>query len=167
MTAPTVAAVDAVLGAAAMLMPVRELEGNRGRFIEAMQFFTGGRAGDPWCADLVYYVGAHVLGSVRWPLPRTGSCDEVLRFARARGILRERPARGHVFLVLKSETDAVHAGFVDGVFDDASWRSREGNSNELGAREGIGVYANTRGTSVDTRRYVFVDWPALVPGSGA
>lgn len=165
MTAPTMAVVDAVLGAAAMLLPVREVPRNRGRIVEAMQLFAGGQADEPWCADFLYYVGANVLGSVRWPLPRTSSCDALLSFARAHSVLRDRPTRGDVFLVLRTDTDAVHTGFVSRTFDDGSWRTLEGNSNELGERDGVGVFANTRGVVTDRRRYAFIDWPAIVPGN--
>lgn len=149
---------DAVIGAAQMLLPVREVPENRGRMVEAMQAFAGGVPGESWCADLVYYVGAHVMGTTRWPLPRSGACRDLQRAAAEHRIARPAPAAGDVFLVLDAAGVAHHTGFVSRVNGDETWQTVEGNSNDSGSREGVGVFANTRGGPSDARHYVFVRW---------
>lgn len=158
--------VELVLLALPLLDGIDEVPSNRGRAVELMQKVGGGTAGDPWCADLVSYVGHALLGA-RWPLPLTGSCDALLRAARMKGLLKETPQPGDVFLRLKSVDDADHAGFVLAVNGPAlrdGFRTLEGNTNDGGGREGTGVYRRTRGTVNDASRYVFVrwaDWPGL------
>lgn len=166
MTAPTAAApnpaitvVGAVLAAAGLLEPVRELVGrtNDGYMVRAIQQATGTRPPDPWCASFVAYVGRGVLGA-RWPLPPTASCDVLLEVARTKGWLGETPERGDVFLVLRSDADAVHTGFVTGVDAERRFRTLEGNSNGGGSREGDGVYRLTRGGGADRNTYAFIRW---------
>lgn len=152
--------VELVLLALPLTDGIDEVPSNRGRAVALMQRVTGGSPGDPWCADYVAYVGSTVLGA-RWPLRLTGSCDELLADARMKGLVRETPQPGDLFLVMKSATDAVHTGFVTSVFGPAlrdGFRTAEGNTNDGGGREGTGTYRRTRGTVADTARYVFVRW---------
>jgi hypothetical protein len=156
--------VDAVLGCAVALDPVRELDGNRGYFVDALNDSTGAPHGSPWCASFLYYVGTRALGSARWPLPRSAACDDLLRFATKNGILRATPTRGNVFLVLNpaNPSDAVHTGFVELAKMGGAFSTVEGNSNDDGSREGVAVVRLQRGGDKDKRRYVFVDWESLV-----
>lgn len=159
--------IDAVLAAARLLLPVREIAGqnNRGRFVEAIIASTGNKPGDAWCASAVYYLGRGILGA-RWPLPRTASCDELLKFARAREILRPSPRRGDVFLRLHTDTDAVHTGFVDETPDPSQppkgFRVLHGNSNGAGSRDGDGFHEGRLGGPSDPYRYVFARWADLL-----
>lgn len=162
---PTMPAVDAVLAAAALLLPVREIAGqpNHGAMVRAILASVGLAEGNPWCMAFVSYAGHGVLGA-RWPLPRTGSCDVALEAARAHGLTVTAPARGDLFLIMKSRTDATHVGFVTGVDADGRFRTLEGNTNAGGGREGDGVYQRVRGGAVDRAAYLFVRWPsALLP----
>jgi len=146
---PTIPVVDAVLGCAIALDPVQELQGqqNRGYFVDAINDFCGSPRGSAWCLCFVHYVGIHALGSTRWPLGRNGSCDVLLQLAKKLGVLRESPVRGAVFLRLNPDNsaDATHAGFVDRVLADGSFKTVEGNSNNEGAREGQAVVRLQRG----------------------
>jgi hypothetical protein len=151
--------VDAVLAFARGLLPVREAGANRGRFVEAIINYGGGIPGQPWCAYFIYYIGRRMLGA-SWPLPKTGSCDVLLEWARTRGMLQNTPARGALFLVMKSPTDATHVGFVDDLMPDRSdtaFLTVEGNSNDKGIRDGDGVVANVRGETGITA-YRFIHW---------
>ena len=169
---PALRVVDAVLRCAASHLAVREVPGNHGRFVNAIQAYAGGKDGEPWCADWVYYVAHHMLED-QWPLPRTGSCDVLLRFAETHDLLTERPDVGGLFLVLTPTNlrDAVHVGFVEALHPERgplAFQSLEGNSNEMGEREGIGVFRNLRGYDAfrthpaDARHYAFVDWVRLL-----
>lgn len=155
--------VDAFLGAMEMLDPVKELPGNRGYFVDAINEDAGSPLASAWCLNTVGYAGRHVIGK-RWPLPRTGSCDELLRFAKAKGIVRDKPVRGAIFLKLNpaNPNDATHAGAVLEVLDDGRFGTWEGNSNDTGSREGTDVVHLTR--NPHTAHYVFIDWEALVDG---
>lgn len=153
----------AVLNSARMMLPVREAGANRGRFVEAIIRYAGGLPGEPWCASFVYYVGHKMLGGLGWRLPKTRSCDVLLEHARAQGTLYDeevRPEPGWLFLVMQSDKDATHVGFVDVVLPDGRFTTIEGNSNDRGVRDGDGVVANTRDPKGPTR-YAYIDWPSL------
>jgi hypothetical protein len=157
----------AVLRAARMLLPVREAGQNLGRFVETIIRYAGGTPPEPWCASFEYYVGHQMLGS-RWPCPKTRSCDVILEWARAKELLREQPTPHAIFLILRSETDAFHTGFVEGIAPEQgpnAFRTVEGNGNDDGSANGDGVYSLIRGEEKDaktgrpdTSRYVFVPW---------
>ena len=155
--------VEAVLRAARLCLPVREAGQNTGRFVDAIIRFAGGTPGEAWCASFVYYVGRKMLGEA-WPLPKTRSCDVLLEFARTRGVLHDAtvpPTSGCLFLVMASDTDATHVGFVDAILPDGRFTTIEGNSNDRGVRDGDGVVANTRDPHGATR-YAFIDLPTLL-----
>ena len=142
---------------------------------------TGFRPGEAWCAYAVQSVGQRALGARlsggAWPLPRTGDCDELLTYGRAHGVLRSKPQRGDVFLVLASDSDAVHTGFVATPdADGETFATIEGNSNGGGSREGWIVAARPERATDPAGRYVcrFVRWADLLgdivhaaPGLGA
>jgi hypothetical protein len=162
-------AVDAVLGCAIALDPVQELPGqpgarNRGYFVDAINTFCGSPLGSAWCLNFVHYVGVHALG-IAWPFPeRNGNCDWLLALATRRGLVRELPMRGGIFLRLnnRNAADANHAGYVERVFNDGSWRSVEGNGAEDGSAEGKAVVRLTRAHRADPKRYAYVDLPAAL-----
>lgn len=152
---------DFLVRAARLLLPVREAGQNRGRFVETIIRTAGGKAGEPWCAYFVYYVG-HGLFGKQWPLPKTGSCDVLLKHCVDRQMMSPVPIPGGLFFVMRpgSETDAVHVGFVANRIPDADDDDRdpfetvEGNSNDKGVRDGDGVVSNVRGrTGYDTYRF--------------
>jgi hypothetical protein len=122
---------------------VRELTGaNDGDWVEAIQRTTGNRRGDPWCASFVNFV-LQMAYRGRNPLPRTASCDVLLKFGRTKGWITAAPSTGDVFLVVKGPSDAVHTGFVSHVHGETVG-TIEGNTNSGGSREGWGVFARER-----------------------
>lgn len=161
--------VESVLAGAALTEGIEEVPpgSNRGRAVELCQRATGNEPGAPWCASWVARVGATMLAE-RWPLPRTASCDRLLEFARAKNLLREAPLPGDVFLVLKSDADAVHTGLVTQVYGGGrdGFATIEGNTATDGGREGTGVYRRIRGTHADRARYAFVRWTAALTIAG-
>lgn len=155
----TVPITKAVLSVARACLPVREASPNWGRFVQAIIESAGGTKPEPWCASFVYYCGTAVAGRA-WPLPMTRSCDILLEHARKHNLLVETPAPGDVFLVMKTDTDAVHTGFVDVLRPDlapGAFETLEGNTNTDGSSNGIGVFELTRGMTTKTR-YVFIRW---------
>ena len=162
MSVYAIPAVDAVLAVASALLAVRESGSNSGRFVNYIQRYGGGKDGEPWCSYFIYFVAHHALRSA-WPLPRTGSCDILLRDAERQGLVVENAVRGGLFFVMNKDNtnDAVHVGFVDEVKPERgphAFYTCEGNSNEMGSREGVGVFHNLRGMPDDHRPYVFADW---------
>jgi hypothetical protein len=59
----------------------------------------------PWSAAFVHHVGFHShydedAEASNWPLPRTGSCSVLARFAESRGLLHgDPPRRGEIMLL--------------------------------------------------------------------
>lgn len=155
----SISPIGAVLAVARACLPVREAGDNRGRFVEAIIASAGGLPGEPWCASFLYYCGYAVFGR-QWPLPMTRSCDVLLEYARTKKILYDKPAAGDVFLVMRTPTDAIHTGFVEALRPDKgpnAFQTLEGNTNNDGSSNGIGVFSNIRGVTTSTK-YKFVRW---------
>lgn len=153
---PTLDPSSTIIRAAKMLTPIREAGQNRGRFVEAIIKYAGGKPGDKWCAAFVYYVGHKMLGAL-WRLPKTLSCDELLLYAEKHNMLSHVPYPGCLFLVMASPTDATHVGFVAEVLVENRFTTVEGNSNDRGLRDGDGVVSNVRNTDGPTT-YKFIVW---------
>lgn len=164
---PPVRMTAAVLAVARATLPVREASPNWGRFVQAIIESAGGTGPESWCASWVYYCGSRVMGR-EWPLPMTRSCDILLEFGRKHGLMVPADAPllpGDVFLALRSENDAYHTGFVDIPRPDLAKRAfetLEGNTNDDGSANGIGVFELIRGKTPKTR-YEFVRWAAPAP----
>lgn len=116
---------------ARLFLFVREAQAqNTGQRVEAIQRWSGGEAGQSWCAffatmvlDIAYQGAA--------PIPRTGSCDDILHLAQKKGWLRERPAVGDLYLYLNNPQDAHHVGIVTDV-DAAGFLGLSGNTSPDG-----------------------------------
>ncbi len=160
--------VEGVLARARQFLFVREAAGNKnaGRWVEAIQRIGGTTRGQPWCACFVFLVLGLWYDGVP-PLTYTPGCDELLREAKAKGILFTDPEPGDLFLLLKSPTDAIHTGFVTEGITATHFGSIEGNASNPEApptREGFGVFerpvshpkARRRG-----RNYVFIRYRLL------
>lgn len=139
---------------------VREVGDNSGKRVREYQAATTlGGSHWPWCAAFVAFIIALVCRALKiknlWC--NSASCDVILAFARAQGILHSTPQPGDVFLVMASKYDATHTGFVISV-NGARFTEISGNTNNTGSRNGNGVYRQTR-TNGD--RYLFVRWMDL------
>lgn len=148
---------DLVLGIAAALDFVREepRNSNKGQAVERFLLTTGFKTPQPWCAAYVAYVGESALGK-RWPLPLTAGCATLHDAATRRGILREKPAYGDVFLIYyPSKNRMAHTGFVTEVLADGRCRTLEGNTNGGGSRDGWGVFPRIRTFGPNDR---FIRW---------
>lgn len=147
---------DLLLRAIPLTEGIQEVGGqNRGRAVEIIQKFTGNGPGDAWCASFVARCGKQMLGS-DWKLPKTASCDVLLRFAQKNDVLFDKPERGAVFLRMRTPTDAIHTGFVEAIVSATEWTAWEGNTNPHGGREGFGVFRRTRGK--EKPPYKFIYW---------
>ena len=158
---------EAMDAAFRLLSFIREIPeaSNAGPGVEAMQRSTGHGPGTFWCACGLYYVGSGLYGA-DWPLPRTASCDELYKFAKAKSWLVDRPAAGDVFLVRPRKPDpknpSEHVGYVRKAFADGSfltWECNAADPKRTASRNGTGVFSRTRGTHADTARYDFIRLP--------
>jgi hypothetical protein len=149
--------VELVLAAARALRFVREepKSSNRGQGVEAIQRSTGNGPGDPWCASYVTYCGVAAIGQA-WPLPASGSCASLGRYAEEHGLLvTGPPERGDVFLLWYPKLDRfAHTGFCT----DSTGTTLEGNTGQKGEREGWGVFERTRTFGENDR---FIRWRSL------
>jgi len=135
--------VEGVLARAKQFTFVREIGGpNRGPWVEAIQRVGGGKPGDAWCACFVGFV-LSLWYDGKPPLKMTAGCDEMLADCAKRGFIVAAPQPGDLFFLMRSPTDAYHVGFVTGVAKDR-FGTIEGNTNDDGSADGIGVFERSR-----------------------
>jgi hypothetical protein len=125
---------------------------NGGPDVEKYLASVGLGGGYAWCAAFVYWcasqTGPHAL-------PRTGGVQKMWRDGLAAGLpaLRtsealaepSRIAPGMVFFIAHGGGTG-HTGFVEGMHPDGRLITIEGNTNDGGSREGIGVFRLQRRT---------------------
>jgi hypothetical protein len=146
----------AVLGVARAMTWVREIGENRGQAVEAILASVHLPPGSPWCAAFVSYCGRAALGGF-WPLPMAGGCATLAEAADAKGLLRPTPAPGAIFLLYSSDLERFHhTGFI--VLPaplPGHYATVEGNTNDGGSPEGVGVFQRERQFTSEDR---FVWW---------
>lgn len=134
---------DYALQIAAGEIGVREAGRNRGIRVEMFQAAAGAHPGDPWCASFVvwaYKEACHGL-SLEMPLPVTPGALALWR--RGDPIHHwHQPSPGAVF-VLDHGGGMGHCGFVESI-TPLHIVTVEGNTNDSGGREGVGVYRRIR-----------------------
>jgi len=138
-------AVETLISVARAHLWVREYGGpNRGQGVEAILALVHLKAGAPWCAAFISYIGRAVFGRA-WPLPLVGGCATLGDVAKAKGILRTEPQAGDVFLLyLPTKRRFGHTGFITAVHPDGSCGTIEGNTSPDGSPEGTGVFERVR-----------------------
>ncbi|MDH4195620.1 MAG: hypothetical protein OEW33_08290 [Nitrospirota bacterium] len=90
------------------------------------------------------------------PIQGSGSCDTLAAQGKAAGVFVKEPdltrgnktledlSRASIFLVRRTPTDWTHTGFATS-FDQISFDTIEGNTNDEGSREGFEVCSRSRG----------------------
>lgn len=134
---------EEVIWLARKLKYIREAGPNSGLRVNGIQRWCGGSEGQPWCA----YFATMVLDIVyegKAPIPRLGSCDDILRLAKKKDWLTLKPSPGDLFLVLNNENDAHHTGIVIESRGPTSILEISGNTNTDGSSNGIGVFERER-----------------------
>lgn len=124
---------------------VRELTGNNdGKLVEIYLKYCNLSKGNPWCAAFVCWT----LGQNQIQNPRSGFCPNLFLknntvWKRDRKINRT-PLCSDVFgLYFPEKKRIAHVGFIE------KWTTQtvttvEGNTNQVGSREGDGVYRKIR-----------------------
>jgi peptidoglycan hydrolase-like protein with peptidoglycan-binding domain len=156
---------EKIVSAAGMHLKSRAFEltikgqSNSGPWVRS--YMDGNEGGDwLWCMGFVQTIidqAASAEGKdFRTLIPLTYSCDTVGTTGTQKGLLtrytqiRKNPTiakPGDVFLVQKTPNDWVHTGIITGVRDGVI-ETIEGNTNEDGSSNGIGVYKRSRNVLV-------------------
>ncbi|BCM88742.1 hypothetical protein IAD21_00584 [Abditibacteriota bacterium] len=163
---------------AAAQVGVRESNDNSGPKVREYQAATTlGGTHWPWCAALIAWDFRETEKALKVEIPwsYSASCDVLLADGKARGIVHTTPQVGDVMLVRAkksarngggySTTDMIHTGIVESVGPGGSFGTIEGNTNNDGGREGIGVMRHTR--NVNDGRYYFIRWADALPDAKA
>lgn len=148
----------AALAEAKTRVGVREqpLGSNKGPEVNKYLASVGLPPGNFWCAAFVFYCAAEAARKAGKPnpLPKTGSCSAIYRWARANGRLVSRPEPGDIFLCIGGSTGYYHTGFVAGPINDERFPTVEGNSNADGSANGVEVAFRARGRRLASCAYV-------------
>lgn len=142
---------------ARLFLYVREIPDNRGQRVEAIQRWGGGKPGDSWCAFFATMV-LDILDQGRCRLERTGSCDVILRVAKANKWITPAPIPGDLYLYVRGETDAYHVGIVSGMNGDGTFRGISGNTSADGLSPN-GDRVAERDIPFNIEKHVFVRVP--------
>lgn len=135
---------------------VRETLGaNVGYFVSLFQRFAGGVSGEPWCADFESFI-EDIAYMGKAPLPKTGSCQVKLDYARRKGWVVEEPQVDDLFFYVTDAGHAHHVGIVTNPYPRLAGIA--GNTSEDGtSSNGDGVHEHA--LSVPRSRVVFVRLP--------
>jgi hypothetical protein len=138
------------------------LGSNRGPQVDLYLKSAGADLGSPWCAAFVYFCfqqAAAGLGSAN-PLIRTASVLDHWNRAGAAGIPRlgkdecvAKPSLvkpGMIFIIVNTNGSG-HCGLVESV-TGTLLTTIEGNTNDNGSREGIGVFRRQKRTIASVSR---------------
>lgn len=141
---------------------VRELAGNLGQRVVAIQHWSSGDAGEgkSWCASWatmiwdVWFQGAS-------PIDRTASCDMILEQARKKNMLTTTPSVGDLALRLNNPNDAHHVLIVT---DVSRWNQKiltmiSGNTSADGKSSNGDRVAERDDTITDLSKIIFVHAP--------
>jgi len=154
--------VDLVLYTAEVLVGVTENPPNSNQGVKVEEFLkaTGLGGGYPWCAAFVAWVGQKAVGET-WPLKKVAGCVSLYDDATAKGLIRETPQRGDIFLRwYPAKNRFAHTGFVTGSTTLAltgTWQTIEGNTSGRGSRDGWGVFSPPEGRAWNTEDR-FIRW---------
>lgn len=130
---------------------------NRGPWVRIyMKGFEGREF--PWCAGFVSFILKQASETLHMSMPIMGSpsCDSLAAQGKDAGLLIKDSdlskgkksvddlSRASIFLVRRTSTDWTHTGFANS-FDQDSFETIEGNTNDEGSREGYEVCSRFRG----------------------
>lgn len=162
-----------LLKIASTQLEVRETSKNQGPGIEkywaATSYTEGYKNREPWCAAFVAWVIAeamrrgHALGLTEATRPKSAAVRDWLTWA-------EKPSSGALVFHVgdkdhkPDDGDIVvftfsHIGIVAGPLTNGYFRTVEGNTDASGSREGGGVFAKNRASSL-AKAFIRLAWRA-------
>jgi len=138
--------VERALITASSQKGVKETRANRGPMVDEYNKAGGAALGSPWCASFVSWclIRAGVSRSdIMGKLGNPAWTYNWYKWAKKYGHLVVKPKRGDLFVWYNNKSGG-HIGFIVEVYDDGSFRTLEGNTNDGGSREGIEVAERIR-----------------------
>jgi cell wall-associated NlpC family hydrolase len=138
---------------------------NRGREIEQYQATVGIDKGEPWCAAFVFWCFKQAADLLRQPNPvvKTGRVVEHWDLARKQGIrtittqaARQNPEllKPGMLFIMATGGGTGHTGILEKIIG-GRLVTIEGNTNDTGSREGIGVFRrSTRNIASINRGFI-------------
>jgi len=142
--------VDRALSIAVREIGIREVGRNRGPRVEEYLASVGLPPGNPWCAAFVHWCFARAAEDLEREraacfdvlAPRTGGVHKMWR--RIPEKYRQRhPTVGALFFH-NAGAGMGHVGFVKEVLSQDRFSTVEGNTDDVGSREGDGVRSKSR-----------------------
>ncbi len=132
---------------------VREVPQNHGQRVNGIQTWGGGEDGDSWCCFLAT-MWLDLFFHCNSPVPRTGSCEEVLQLAIKNKWIVADPQPGDLYVYLNDAGLAHHIGVVTGV---APLTGIAGNTTPDGVGvNGDGVYEHALTVPLPQIRFIRV-----------
>lgn len=129
---------------------VREASPNRGLRVEAIQKWSGGAAGDSWCAQFATMV-LDICFQGKSPIPRWGVVQDIYNLAKQYSWVTSTPNINDLFLYVNADDHAHHVGFVTGT--DPLVGIAGNTSEDGGSSNGTGVFEHK------IKSTVFVKYP--------
>lgn len=108
---------DQIIAIARLFLFVREAQStgqNRGLRVEAIQHWSAGQFGDSWCAEFVWFV-LDIVYHGNAPIPRTGSTQALLDYARQQNWIVDASAVGDLYFYLNDAGLPHHVGIVTSI----------------------------------------------------
>lgn len=117
---------------------------------------VGHKPGDAWCLQFAmaawHWAASSDMRHVQF-MDLTGNCDQFLRIHQKLGHVFDEVSTGAIVIYINSEGRGHHAGICLGIGSEpGTITAIEGNTNNNGSSEGIGVYIHER--SLDIARLV-------------
>lgn len=123
---------------------------NTGNKVEAIQKWCGGLKGESWCAYFATMV-LDICFQGNSPIPRQGSCDNILELGKKNGWITNTPVKDDLFLYVNGD-DAHHIGIIT---EDGGKIGIAGNTSEDGgSSNGTGVFEHAISTNPQKVRYI-------------
>lgn len=132
---------------------VREASANRGLRVEAIQKWSGGQAGDSWCAEFATMV-LDICYQGAAPVPRLQAVEDIHQLAKKEGWIVEEPEPEDLVLTVNEANHAHHIGIVTSVEDGLM--SIAGNTSEDGTSSNGDRVAEHE---ISRKNKVFVRYP--------
>lgn len=144
---------------ARLFLFVRELPGNTGQRVNAIQMWTGGKdvLNLPWCADFLWMVLDLASGGV-CPLPRSAATNVMLDHCKKSGWMTTEPANGDIYFYVRPDGTAHHVGLCTSSIRGGQFTGISGNTSEDGLSDN-GDRVAERAITFHPEKHIFAKVP--------
>lgn len=133
---------------------VREAGQNKGQRVEAIQKWSGGIAGQSWCAYFLTMV-LDVSYQGNSPIPRLGACQDIYDLAKKNNWVTSNPSKDDVFLYIDDNQHAHHCGIIT---ENGGAIGIAGNTSADGLSSNGNMVAE-HSLSTNPKHIVFIHYP--------